>query len=118
MKAIQLEAPRRLTRIDIPEPARPGPDEVVVRPHSIGICGTDISAYLGKFPLLSYPRIPGHELGIEVLQVGAGVRHVCPGDRCSVEPYMNNPESLASRRGSPNCCQDLKVLGVHIDGGM
>jgi alcohol dehydrogenase len=82
------------------------------------VCGTDTSAYLGKFPLFSYPRIPGHELGVEVVEVGTRVQNVRPGDRCSVEPYMNNPSSFASRRGSSNCCQDLQVLGVHTDGGL
>jgi alcohol dehydrogenase len=89
-----------------------------VRTHRVGVCGTDTSAYLGKFALLSYPRIPGHELGIEVLEVGADVKNVKAGDRCSVEPYMNNVESFASRRGFGNCCQELQVLGVHTDGGL
>ena len=95
-----------------------GPHEALVRTHRVGVCGTDTSAYLGKFPLFSYPRIPGHELGIEVLEVGSEVKNVRPGDRCSVEPYMNNVESFASRRGCGNCCQELQVLGVHTDGGL
>ncbi len=86
--------------------------------HRVGICGTDISGYLGKMPLFSYPRIPGHELGVEVLAVGDGVANVQPGDRCSVEPYINDPNSYASRRGRPNCCERLEVLGVHRDGGL
>jgi alcohol dehydrogenase len=118
MKAIQLEAPRKFRRLEIGEPAAVGPHEALVRTHRVGVCGTDTSAYLGKFPLFSYPRIPGHELGIEVLEVGADVSNVRPGDRCSVEPYMNNVESFASRRGFGNCCQELQVLGVHIDGGL
>jgi alcohol dehydrogenase len=69
-------------------------------------------------PFYSYPRIPGHELGVEVLEVGSEVTNVKPGDRCSVEPYMNNPESFASRRNQENCCDELQVLGVHIDGGL
>ena len=69
-------------------------------------------------PFFSYPRIPGHELGVEVVAVGSGVSNVKPGDRCSVEPYINDPESYASRRGFPNCCEKLEVLGVHRDGGM
>ncbi|MBV8077157.1 MAG: zinc-binding dehydrogenase, partial [Planctomycetaceae bacterium] len=59
-----------------------------------------------------------HELGVEVVEVGAGVTNVRPGDRCSVEPYINDPNSYASRRGHPNCCERLEVLGVHRDGGM
>lgn len=118
MKAIQLEKPQSFRVIDLPEPAEPAPGEALVRVHRIGICGTDYSGYLGKMPFYSYPRIPGHELGVEVLAVGSGVNHVKAGDRCSVEPYINDPGSYASRNGHPNCCENLKVLGVHTDGGM
>jgi alcohol dehydrogenase len=118
MKAIRLEAPKHLAQVKIDEPAQPGPGEALVRTHTMGVCGTDTSAYLGKFPLISYPRILGHELGVEVLAVGAGVSNVRPGDRCSVEPYMNRKGSFASRRGASNCCEDLQVIGVHTDGGL
>jgi len=118
MKALLLEAPKSFKSIETDEPARPGPGEALVRVHRIGICGTDISGYLGKMPFFTYPRIPGHELGVEVVEVGEGVANVQAGDRCSVEPYINDPESYASRRGHPNCCEKLEVLGVHRDGGM
>src|SRR2546423_2117798 len=118
MKAIVLEKPGQFSRIDIEEPQRPGAGEALVRVHRIGICGTDISGYLGKMPFFSYPRIPGHELGVEVVEVGEDVTNVQPGDCCSVEPYINDPNSYASRRGHPNCCEKLEVLGVHRDGGM
>jgi 2-desacetyl-2-hydroxyethyl bacteriochlorophyllide A dehydrogenase len=118
MKALSLEAPKQWRKIQIDPPAKPGPGEALVRVHRVGICGSDLSAYLGKMPLFVYPRIPGHELGVEVLQVGEGVANVKPGDRCSVEPYINDPHSYASRRGHPNCCEKLQVLGVHRDGGL
>src|SRR5438105_9424872 len=118
MKAIQLVEPKQFRVIDVPEPPPPGPGEAVVRVYRIGVCGTDISGYLGKMPFFSYPRIPGHELGVEVVDVGPGVTNVKPGDRCSVEPYINDPTSYASRRGRPNCCERLEVLGVHRDGGL
>src|SRR5262245_55417736 len=118
MKAIQLEKPLSFRAIDIPDPAAPGPDEALVRVQRIGICGTDISGYLGKMPFFSYPRIPGHELGVEVLAVGGGVTNLKPGDRCSVEPYMNCQQCFACRRSQSNCCENLKVLGVMMDGGM
>jgi 2-desacetyl-2-hydroxyethyl bacteriochlorophyllide A dehydrogenase len=69
-------------------------------------------------PFYSYPRIPGHELGVEVVAVGTGVEHIKSGDRCSVEPYMNCQACFSCARGRPNCCQNLQVLGVHTDGGM
>ena len=118
MKAILLEEPRKFQQIEIDEPSAPAEGEALVAVHRVGICGTDISGYLGKMPFYSYPRIPGHELGVEVLEVGSGVTNVKSGDRCSVEPYMNNPESFASRRQQENCCDELQVLGVHVDGGL
>jgi alcohol dehydrogenase len=118
MKAIQLEQPKQFRRIDVPEAAHPAAGEALVRVHRIGICGTDYGGYLGKMPFYSYPRIPGHELGVEVLAVGSGVTNIAPGDRCSVEPYMNCQQCYSCRRGSTNCCENLKVLGVMTDGGM
>jgi 2-desacetyl-2-hydroxyethyl bacteriochlorophyllide A dehydrogenase len=118
MKAIRLEQPGSFREVQIDAPASPGPGEVMVRTHQMGVCGTDLSGYLGKFPFFQYPRIPGHELGVEVLEVGPGVTRVKPGDRCSVEPYMNCGHCYACRRGSSNCCTTLKVIGVMIDGGL
>ena len=118
MQAIQLKQPGEFQRIELPEPARPGPGEALVRVHRVGICGTDIAGYLGKMPFYSYPRIPGHELGVEVVAVGDGVKNIKPGDRCSVEPYINCQNCFACNRDAGNCCMHLQVLGVHTDGGM
>jgi 2-desacetyl-2-hydroxyethyl bacteriochlorophyllide A dehydrogenase len=90
----------------------------VVRVHRVGICGTDYSGYLGKMPFFSYPRIPGHELGVEVLAVGAGVTQVKVGDRCAVEPYINCQTCYSCTRGHTNCCENHQTLGVHCDGGL
>lgn len=118
MKALLLEEPKHWKRIEIAEPGKPGSGEALVRVHRVGVCGTDISGYLGKMPFFSYPRIPGHELGVEVVEVGPDVSNVKMGDHCSVEPYINDPNSYASRKGKPNCCEKLQVLGVHTDGGL
>jgi alcohol dehydrogenase len=118
MKAIQLEQPKQFRRIDVAEPPRPGLGEALVRVHRVGICGTDISGFLGKMPFFSYPRIPGHELGVEVLEVGEGVANVKPGERCSVEPYINCQNCSSCRRGFTNCCENHQTLGVHCDGGL
>ncbi len=118
MKAIELSEPHRLKLVDRPEPSEPGPGEVLVRTHSMGICGTDVSGFLGRMPFFRYPRIPGHELGVEVLAVGPDVNTVRPGDRCSVEPYLNCGGCYACRSGHPNCCESLNVIGVMVDGGL
>lgn len=118
MKALQLLEPRSFRILDVPEPSAPGPGEVLVRIHRVGICGTDFSGYLGKMPFFSYPRIPGHELGVEVVSVGEGVTRVRAGDRCSVEPYLNCQRCSACRRGHTNCCEQNQTLGVMCDGGL
>lgn len=118
MKALQLERPQSFRFLDLPEPPAPGPGEALLRVHRVGICGTDLAGYLGRMPFFSYPRIPGHELGVEVLAVGAGVTHVRPGDRCAVEPYLNCGRCSACRRGHTNCCEHNQTLGVMCDGGL
>lgn len=96
----------------------PGADEALVRVRSIGVCGTDLHAFAGRQPFFTYPRVLGHELGVEIVEAPDNPQGVRAGDRCAVEPYLNNPESHASRLDRPNCCEDLQVLGVHVDGGM
>ncbi|MBT6156726.1 MAG: zinc-binding alcohol dehydrogenase family protein [Planctomycetaceae bacterium] len=118
MKTIRLEEPRNLQHADIGEPDSPGPGQALVRTHRMGICGTDYSGYLGKMPFISYPLILGHELGVEVLEVGDGVTNVAVGEKCSVEPYMNCGTCYPCRRGNTNCCETLNVIGVMVDGGL
>ena len=118
MKAWQLSEPRKFASIEIDEPSSPGPGEALIRTLRMGICGTDISCYLGKFPFFDFPRIPGHELGVEVLKTGDGVENIKAGDLCSVEPYLNCGDCYACHKGQVNCCQNLKVFGVMMDGGL
>ena len=119
MKTIRLEEPGRFVLLSTDEPAPSlQSDEALVRVRRIGVCGTDIHAFKGRQPFFSYPRILGHELGVEVVEVGSSSKNVQPGDRCSVEPYLNCGHCIACRRGKTNCCVNLQVLGVHTDGGM
>ncbi len=118
MSAIQFTSPKEINIIDCTDASSCGPDEAIVRTHRMGICGTDLSGYLGKMPFFSYPRIPGHELGLEVVAIGENVTHLKVGDRCSLEPYINDPQSRTSQKGNPNCCPGVQVLGVHTDGGL
>src|SRR5262245_20923969 len=118
MKALLLEKPGDFRIIETPEPMAPDPDQALVRVHSVGICGTDYAGYLGKMPFFSYPRIPGHELGVEVVKLGAEVSNLAVGDCCAVEPYINCQRCYSCRRGHTNCCENHQTLGVHCDGGL
>ena len=118
MKTVTLDQPFQFTLGETPEPSRCEPGEALVRVHRVGICGTDIHAYRGRQPYFSYPRIIGHELGVEIVEVGLNERGLKAGDRCSVEPYLNCGHCIACRHGKTNCCISLQCLGVHTDGGM
>lgn len=118
MRTLILDGPGALRLADTAAPEGPGPGESLVRVRRVGVCGTDIHAFHGRQPFFSYPRILGHELAAEVMEAGAGESGVRAGDLCAVEPYLNCGTCIACRRGKPNCCVSLKVLGVHADGGM
>jgi threonine dehydrogenase-like Zn-dependent dehydrogenase len=116
MLQIVLEKPGAFAAREIPAPVPAG--SALVRVHRIGVCGTDLHAFRGRQPFFHYPRVLGHELGVEVIDPGAAPGDLAAGDRCAVEPYLNCGRCSACRQGKINCCSELKVLGVHIDGGM
>jgi len=96
----------------------PAPDEALVKVKKMGVCGTDLHAFKGRQPFFSYPRILGHELAVEVIKIGDSVSNVSAGDRCAVEPYYSEKIDQAERMGKPNCGDNLRVYGVHVDGGL
>ncbi len=118
MKTIILERPGRFTASETPAPTRPQPGNALVKVRSVGICGTDLHAYRGRQPFFTYPRILGHELGVEIVEAEENARGIRVGDRAAVEPYLDCGECAACRMGKPNCCERLCVMGVHVDGGM
>lgn len=120
MIAIVLEQPGTLSLQEQAAPTSAGPNEALVRVRRVGICGTDLHAFGGQQNFFSYPRIMGHELAVDVLDIGAaaGELNYAVGDTCCVIPYLNCGNCVACRRGKSNCCARMQVLGVHIDGGM
>lgn len=115
MKSLVLQQPGVLAWTDAPGPV-PSNGEALVRVRRCGVCGTDIHALAGKQPFFSYPRRLGHELCVEVVSapVNSGLS---AGELCAVEAYDFCGQCPACRAGKTNCCKNLKVLGVHIDGG-
>ena len=118
MKTIVLEKPGSFQLTDRPSPGDPAPGQALVRIHRVGVCGSDIHAFKGNQPFFTYPRVVGHELGVEIVAVGPNETGLAVGDRCAVEPYLHCGRCIACRRGKTNCCVALQVLGVHTDGGM
>jgi 2-desacetyl-2-hydroxyethyl bacteriochlorophyllide A dehydrogenase len=118
MKTIVLEKPGDFRLTERPGPGSPAPGEALIRVRRVGICGSDIHAYKGNQPFFTYPRVVGHELGVEIAAVGPNEKGLDVGDRCAVEPYLHCGRCIACRRGKTNCCVALQVLGVHADGGL
>src|SRR5687768_3474559 len=97
-----------------PEPKK---GQAIIRIRRIGICGTDLHAYEGTQPYFTYPRILGHELAGEVLEIDDASNFEV-GEAVTFIPYFHCGNCVACRRGKPNCCTRIQVFGVHIDGGM
>ena len=117
MEKIVLQKPGSLVLETGPEPELSA-GHALVRIHRVGVCGTDLHAFLGKQPYFKYPRVLGHELGVEIIAISDDGKNLRPGMLCAVEPYINCCSCIACRHGRTNCCKDLQVLGVHTDGGM
>ena len=115
MKALVCDEPGRLTVVERQRPVR-GEGEVLVRIRHVGICGTDFHIFGGKHPFLEYPRVMGHELSGTVEDAGdSGLK---PGEPVYIVPYLSCGDCAACRKGLTNACQNIRVLGVHCDGGM
>lgn len=118
MRTLTLNTPGQFSLSHVEFDTSLQADEVLLKIHCIGICGTDYHAYRGRQPFFSYPRILGHELGAEIVAIGSQVNNVQVGDKIAVEPYLNCGICQACRNSKSNCCEKIQVLGVHTDGGM
>ena len=93
------------------------PGYTILKIRRIGICGTDLHAFEGTQPYFNYPRILGHELSGEIVETD-GAPGFSVGEVVTFIPYFNCGKCVACRAGKPNCCTEISVFGVHIDGGM
>ncbi len=117
MKTVCLKQPGDISLVDVPEQRRE-PEQVLIKVRSAGICGSDIGAYKGVNPLVSYPRVIGHEIAGEVVEVADDEQEFKVGDRVILEPYVYCGKCYPCSIGHTNCCETLTVRGVHIEGGM
>jgi 2-desacetyl-2-hydroxyethyl bacteriochlorophyllide A dehydrogenase len=116
MKSLICTGPGNFEYMPV-EPPVLTPGHAIIKIKRIGICGTDLHAFEGTQPYFEYPRILGHELAGELVQADNAPGFE-PGDAVSIIPYFNCGTCIACRSGKPNCCVNIKVCGVHIDGGM
>ncbi|APA63195.1 zinc-binding alcohol dehydrogenase family protein [Maribacter sp. 1_2014MBL_MicDiv] len=117
MKYITCEEPGTFTLKDKEAPVAK-PNEATLKIKRVGICGTDLHAYAGNQAFFNYPRILGHELAAEIIAIEPNSKGLKQGDKVVVMPYISCNKCVACKAGKTNCCTNIKVLGVHTDGGM
>ncbi|PQJ81052.1 zinc-binding alcohol dehydrogenase family protein [Polaribacter porphyrae] len=117
MKYIVCEKPGEFLLKEKEAPKRKE-GEALLQINKVGICGTDLHAYSGNQAFFTYPRILGHELASEVLEIDENEQGIKAGDKVVVMPYVSCGKCIACRNGKTNCCTNITVLGVHGDGGM
>ena len=115
MRALLCPSPHKLSLVERPTPAAKA-GAPLVRVKRAGVCGTDLHIFEGTQPYFEYPRVIGHELSGEIAAV-VGPSRFRVGQQVSVLPYVACGQCVACRRGKPNCCQHMNVIGVHSDGG-
>lgn len=118
MRALSVQEPGKAEVLELDPPAF-GPDEVLIRLRYVGFCGSDLSTWLGKNPMVSYPRIPGHEISGVIEERGKQVpTDLKTGDRITVLPYTHCGQCSSCRKGRFNACRSNQTMGVQRDGAM
>jgi len=115
LRCVVLRKPREMVLEDRPAPAGPSKGWALIEVKAVGICGSDMHAYRGTQPFQTYPRIPGHEMSGVLVRPTSRLKE---GQPVTVEPLLRCGKCYPCRQGRYNCCVDLKVMGVHVDGAM
>lgn len=117
MKAVQIVKPNDLRIVDMEKPGIDQEKNVLIKMTASGICGSDVGIYHGTNAAATYPRVIGHEIVGVVDEIGEGVTKVKVGDRVIIDQITACGHCYACKKHRPNVCGELKVKGVHIDGG-
>jgi 2-desacetyl-2-hydroxyethyl bacteriochlorophyllide A dehydrogenase len=118
MKAIVLRAPGEAVLQEVPDPQAGGGRDILLQVRRIGLCGSDLNSYRGRNPLVTYPRILGHEIAATVAQLNPRHPEWQPGAAVTVSPYTSCGQCASCRRSRPNACQFNQTLGVQRDGAL
>ena len=118
MKAVILEAPGQAQLASIPEPRIANEDEILLQVRKIGLCGTDLNSYRGRNALVSFPRVPGHEIAATVAELNPRYPEWQPAMPVTLSPYKSCGQCAACKRNRPNACKLNQTLGVQRDGAL
>jgi threonine dehydrogenase-like Zn-dependent dehydrogenase len=118
MKAVVVQCPGEAKLIDVPEPRKLEGD-ALLQVRMIGLCGTDLNTFRGKNPLVTFPRVLGHEVAATVLYAGgARSNGLRVGAAVTLAPYTACGQCTSCLCGRPNACSSNQTLGVQRDGAL
>ncbi len=115
MKALVLKEPGRTTIESVPDPVVVD-SQALLKVRMVGFCGSDLNSFRGLNPLVSFPRIPGHEVCATVVEPGNSGLSI--GTDVALSPYTSCGHCASCRRNRPNACQFNQTLGVQRDGAL
>ncbi|MFZ0743931.1 MAG: zinc-binding alcohol dehydrogenase family protein [Terracidiphilus sp.] len=118
MKALVLQGPGEVALKTVPEPSPTGEDAILLKVRMVGLCGSDLNSFRGRNPLVSFPRIPGHEVAATVAELNPAHPEWLPGTPVTLSPYTNCGRCASCTRGRPNACEFNQTLGVQRDGAL
>lgn len=110
-----MNRPGEISFREVPVPAV-APDQIKVKMQRIGVCGSDIHVFHGRHPYTSYPVVQGHEVSAMVVEAGAEVTSVAPGDKVTIQPQVVCGRCYPCTHGMYNACEQLKVMGFQTTG--
>lgn len=117
MKALVIRKPEDAVIETFPDPV-PANNQLLLKVLMVGLCGSDLNSFRGKNPLVTYPRIPGHEVAATIISENSSDSALTPGVNVAISPYTNCGSCASCKRGRPNACQYNETLGVQRDGAL
>src|SRR5882757_471237 len=110
MKALVIKKPGEAAVESVDEPVASG-NSLLLKVRRVGLCGSDLNSFRGKNPMVTFPRIPGHEVAATIVE-GSNDPHLVPGTHVTMSPYTSCGQCASCRRQRPNACQFNQTLGV------
>src|SRR5437879_425091 len=117
VRGLVIRGPGEAAVESVAEP-RASDGGILLKVRMVGFCGSDLNSFRGKNPLVTFPRIPGHEVAATILEASKELPNLAPGVTVALSPYMNCGRCAACLRGRPNACQFNKTMGVQVDGAL
>ena len=118
MKALVIAKPGHATVEFVADPPATADDLVLLKVRMVGLCGSDLNSFRGRNPLVSFPRIPGHEVSATIVTGSKQIPALKEGTGVTMSPYTSCGKCASCRRGRPNACQFNETLGVQRNGAL